>query len=76
MRVAKPSRVRAMTTCQTSTAATNTSSGAGTPSTLPCPIACTPAGIPETSPPRVRNSPSPRTKIIIDSDTRIGCAPV
>ena len=46
------------------------------PNTVPWPIACTASGVPEMSPPRVRNSPKPRTKIIIDNETRIGCAPV
>ena len=75
-RVAKPRRVRDMITCHSSTQAMNTRSGMGTPTTVPCPMAWTKSGTPDTSPPRVRNSPSPRTKIIIDSDTRMGCAPV
>jgi hypothetical protein len=50
-------------------------SGMGTPSNEPCPISATMAGKPVTSPPRVRNSPNPRRKIIMLNETRIGCAP-
>ena len=45
------------------------------PRTLPWPIGWMKLGKPEMSPPRVRNSPRPRMKIIIASETRMGWAP-
>lgn len=72
----KPSRECVITTCQSSAQPAKIHNGTGMPSHSPLPIARTTGGNPDRSPPRVRNSPSPRRKIIADSDTRIGLAPV
>lgn len=76
MRVAKPSRERVITTCHSSAQPMKIHSGIGTPANTPLPISRTKGGKPEISPPRVRNSPRPRRKIIIERETRIGLAPV